>query len=138
MLTRGDHILVIDDVYGGVQRYLRNILNPNCGVEVTLSDFTDIKKFKESIRPSTKICWLETPTNPTLKCFDIKKIADALKGTGILLCVDNTFQSPHNQNPLLLGADIVMHSCTKYIGGHSDVMAGALCLNSKELYDKIN
>lgn len=137
MLKRGDHILCVDDVYGGTQRYLRRILNPNAGVDVTLSDFSDIKQFKAAIRPSTKVCWLETPTNPTLKCFDIKKIADALKGTGVLLVVDNTFATPINQNPLLLGADIVSHSCTKYIGGHSDVIAGALCFNSKELFDKM-
>lgn len=96
LLKRGDHILCVDDVYGGVQRYLRCILNPNSGIDLTLSDFTDIKKFKASIRPSTKICWLETPTNPTLKCFDIRKIAEALKGTGVLLVVDNTFQTPVN------------------------------------------
>jgi len=112
-------------------------LNPNAEIEITLIDFTDIKEFKKAIRPSTKICWLETPTNPTLKCFDIRKIADALKGTGILLCVDNTFSSPINTNPLLLGADIVSHSCTKYIGGHSDVIAGALMFNTRELYDKL-
>jgi len=138
LLKRGDHILCVDDVYGGVQRYLRRILSPNAGIEVTLSDFTDIKKFKASIRPSTKVCWLESPTNPTLKCFDIRAIATALEGTGILLCVDNTFQTPVNQNPLLLGADIVIHSVTKYIGGHSDVIAGGLCFNSKELFDKLH
>jgi cystathionine beta-lyase/cystathionine gamma-synthase len=102
-----------------------------------MSDFSDINEFKKQIKQSTKVCWLETPTNPTLKCFDIKKIANALKGTGILLVVDNTFSTPVNTNPLLLGADIVSHSLTKYIGGHSDVIAGALMLNDKELYDKL-
>jgi cystathionine gamma-lyase len=137
MLQRGDHILCIDDVYGGTQRYLRRILSPNAGVELTIDDFRDIKKFKAMIRPRTKVCWMETPTNPTLKCYDIRKIADALKGTGVILVVDNTFATPINQNPLTLGADIVSHSVTKYIGGHSDVIAGALCFNSKELYDKM-
>jgi len=137
MLQRGDHVLCIDDVYGGTQRYLRRILNPNAGVELTFSDFSNISEFKKQIRPSTKVCWLETPTNPTLKCFDIKAIANALKGTGVILVVDNTFQTPINQNPLDLGADIVSHSMTKYIGGHSDVIAGCLCFNSKELYDKM-
>ena len=80
---------------------------------------------------------METQTNPTLKCFDIKKIADALKGTGVLLVVDNTFATPINTNPLLLGADIVSHSLTKYIGGHSDVIAGALMFNGKELFDRL-
>jgi len=112
-------------------------LGPNAGIDLTFSDFSDIAAFKKMIRPSTKICWLETPTNPTLKCFDIRAIANALKGTGVILVVDNTFQTPINQNPLDLGADIVSHSMTKYIGGHSDVIAGCLCFNSKELYDKM-
>jgi len=137
MLKRGDHVLCIDDVYGGTQRYLRRILSPNAGVEISLDDFRDIKKFKKAIRPNTKVCWLETPTNPTLKCYDIKAIAKALEGTGVLLVVDNTFATSINQSPLLLGADIVSHSVTKYIGGHSDVIAGALCFNSKELFDKM-
>jgi cystathionine gamma-lyase len=137
LLKGGDHILCVDDVYGGTQRYLLKILMPNANIDVTLSDFSDIKEFKKQIRPNTKICWLETPTNPTLKCFDIKKIAEALKGTGVLLVVDNTFSTPINTNPLLLGADIVSHSLTKYIGGHSDVIAGALMLNDKDLYDRL-
>jgi cystathionine gamma-lyase len=137
ILKQGDHILCVDDVYGGTQRYLRKILSPNANIDITLSDFSNIKHFKSQIRPNTKVCWMETPTNPTLKCFDIRAIADALKGTGVILVVDNTFSTPINCNPLLLGADIVSHSCTKYIGGHSDVIAGALMLNSKELYDRL-
>ncbi len=137
LLKKGDHILCVDDVYGGTQRYLRRILSPNADIDLTFIDFGDIKEFKKAIRPETKICWLETPTNPTLKIFDIKKIAEALKGTGVLLVVDNTFSTAINTNPLLLGADIVSHSCTKYIGGHSDVISGALMFNSKELYDKL-
>lgn len=137
LLSRGDHVLCVDDVYGGTQRYLRKILQPNADIEISMHDFSDIEEFKKSIRHNTKLCWLETPTNPTLKVFDIKKIAEALKGTGILLVVDNTFATPVNTNPLLLGADIVSHSLTKYIGGHSDVIAGGLMLNSKELYDRL-
>lgn len=137
ILKRGDHILCVDDVYGGTQRYLKKILQPNADVEITMSDFSDIKEFKKQIKSNTKVCWLETPTNPTLKIFDIRKIADALKGTGVILVVDNTFATSVNQNPLLLGADIVSHSLTKYVGGHSDVIAGALMLNDKELYDKL-
>lgn len=136
-LKKGDHILCVDDVYGGTQRYLRKILNPNAEVELTLIDMSDIKAFKKAIQKNTKVCWLETPTNPTLKVFDIKKIADALKGTGVLLIVDNTFSTPVNTNPLDLGADIVTHSVTKYIGGHSDVIAGAICFNDKKLYDPL-
>ena len=89
------------------------------------------------IKPNTKICWLETPTNPTLKIFDIQKIAEVLKGTGILLVVDNTLSTPINCNPLDLGADIVSHSLTKYIGGHSDIIGGSLMLNDKDLYDRL-
>lgn len=137
LLKNGDHVLCVDDVYGGTQRYLLKILQVNANIDVTLSDFSNIAEFKKQIRPNTKLCWLETPTNPTLKCFDIRKIADALKGTGVLLVVDNTFATPINTNPLLLGADIVSHSLTKYIGGHSDVIAGALMFNGKELFDRL-
>ena len=137
LCSKGDHILCVDDVYGGTQRYLRRILGPNAEIEVDFEDFSDIKHFKKCLKPNTKIVWLETPTNPTLKVFDIAKIAEALKGTGILFCVDNTFSTPVNTNPLLLGADVVTHSLTKYIGGHSDIIAGCICLNDRELYDKL-
>lgn len=137
LLTAGDHILCVDDVYGGTQRYLRRILQPNSGIELTMIDFNNVANFKKALTPRTKLVWMETPTNPTLKVFDIKKIADLLKGTGIMLCIDNTFATPINTNPLLLGADIVCHSCTKYIGGHSDVIAGGIIINNKELYDKL-
>lgn len=137
LLSVGDHVLCVDDVYGGTQRYLRNILNPKHGIEMSMLDFSDIKVFKKHVKSNTKVVWLETPTNPTLKAFDIAAIAKALKGTGVLLVVDNTFATPINTNPIALGADIVVHSCTKYIGGHSDVIAGALCFNGRELYDKL-
>jgi cystathionine gamma-lyase len=139
MLQQGDHILCIDDVYGGTQRYLRRILGPNTKIEVDFECFSDIKHFEKSLRPETKIVWLETPTNPTLKVFDIAKIATAMKkkNKDCILVVDNTFMTPINQNPIALGADVVTHSVTKYIGGHSDIIAGAICLQSKELYDKL-
>lgn len=137
LLSSGDHILCVDDVYGGTQRYLRRVLNPNSGIELTMIDFNDITEFKKALKPRTRLVWMETPTNPTLKVFDIRKIADALKGTGIIFCVDNTFATPVNTNPLLLGADVVSHSVTKYIGGHSDVIAGGLIMNDKEMYDKL-
>ena len=138
LLNAGDHILCVDDVYGGTQRYLRRILSPNSGIDLSLACFLDIKEFKKELRPNTKIVWLETPTNPTLKIYDIRKIADALKGTGILLVVDNTFMTPVNQNPINLGADVVTHPITKYIGGHSDVIAGCICFNDSELYDRLH
>lgn len=137
LLQPGDHVLCVDDVYGGTQRYLRKILTENSHIDMSLACFLDIKAFKKEIRPNTKIVWLETPTNPTLKIYDIRKIADALKGTGILLVVDNTFFTPVNQNPLDLGADVVTHSITKYIGGHSDVIAGCMVMNDKDLYDRL-
>lgn len=137
LLQPGDHILCVDDVYGGTQRYLRRILNPNTGIEISFEDFNDPVVFRKALRPNTKMVWLETPTNPTLKVFDIAKIAAETKKHGALLIVDNTFMTPVNQNPLLLGADVVTHSITKYIGGHSDLIAGCMCLNDRDLYDRL-
>lgn len=137
LCSAGDHILCVDDVYGGTQRYLRRILGPNSGVEVSFEDFSDMKHFQKCLKSNTKMVWLETPTNPTLKVFDIRKIAEACKKHGAIFIVDNTFMTPVNQNPLLLGADVVTHSITKYIGGHSDLIAGCICLNDRELYDKL-
>lgn len=137
MLSQGDHVLCVDDVYGGTQRYLRRILGPNANIELSFEDFSDINSFKKQLKSNTKMVWLETPTNPTLKVFDIEKISKACKAHGALLIVDNTFMTPVNQNPLLLGADVVTHSLTKYIGGHSDLIAGCICVNDRELYDKL-
>jgi cystathionine gamma-lyase len=137
LLSQGDHVLCVDDVYGGTQRYLRRILGPNANIELSFEDFSDINSFKKQLKKNTKMVWLETPTNPTLKVFDIEKISKACKAHGALLIVDNTFMTPVNQNPLLLGADVVTHSLTKYIGGHSDMIAGCICVNDRELYDKL-
>lgn len=137
LLQQGDHVLCVDDVYGGTQRYLRRILGPNANIEISFADFNDAAVFRKELRPNTKMVWLETPTNPTLKVFDISKIAAECKKHGALLIVDNTFMTPVNQNPLLLGADVVTHSITKYIGGHSDLIAGCMCLNDKALYDRL-
>ena len=137
LLKQGDHILCIDDVYGGTQRYLRKILIPNAGIQLDLIDCTDLKKVEGAIKKNTKILWIESPTNPTLKCTDIAAIAKICKKHNVFLAIDNTFMSPVLQQPLSLGADIVMHSVTKYIGGHSDVIAGALMFNSLELFDKL-
>jgi len=117
---------------------LRTILGPNTHVEVKFVDFNDWKDFKKALTPNVKIVWLESPTNPTLKCYDIKKVADMVHSTTkALFVVDNTFFSPVNQQPISMGADIVMHSVSKYIGGHSDVIAGALCMNDKKLFDDL-
>lgn len=138
LLKSGDHVLCVDDVYGGTQRFLRKILTSTNKIDVDFESFQDTKALKKSIRPNTKIVWTETPTNPTLQVIDIKAVANMLKGTGILFVVDNTFATPVNQNPLDLGADVVLHSLTKYVGGHSDVVAGGIILNDRELYDKLS
>lgn len=100
-------------------------------------DFSDLKKVRAAVRPNTKIIWIETPTNPTLKCTDIAGVAKIAKEKGALLAIDNTFMSPVLQSPAKLGADVVMHSMTKYIGGHADVVAGSLHFNCPDLYDKL-
>jgi cystathionine gamma-lyase len=137
LLQAGDHVLCVDDVYGGTQRYLRKILSPNTTIKVDFSCFLNIAEFKKKLLPNTKLVWLETPTNPTLKIFDIKAIADACKGSNAIFVVDNTFATAINTNPLDLGADVVVHSVTKYIGGHSDIIGGCTIMKSKELYDRI-
>lgn len=136
-LSSGDHILCVDDVYGGTQRYMRRILNEKQGIKVDFVDFGDLNIVRKNIKPNTKIVWAETPTNPTLKICDIAAIAKICKEKKTLLVVDNTFFTPYLQNPLDLGADMVVHSITKYIGGHSDVVMGAIMLNDKEMYDKL-
>jgi len=137
LLKDGDHILCVDDVYGGTQRFLRRVLGENTKVEIDFANFQEMKNFRKHLKPNTRIVWLETPTNPTLQVLDVPKIAKELKGSGILFVVDNTFATPINQNPLSQGADVVVHSITKYIGGHSDVVAGGIILNDKELYDRL-
>lgn len=137
LLEKGDHFITIDDVYGGTQRYIRKIYGPQTGITFDMIDFTDLKKVKAAIKKNTKLMWIESPTNPTLKCTDIAAVAKICKEKGVRLVIDNTFMSPALQNPLSLGADVVMHSITKYIGGHSDVVAGCLVFNDSELYDKL-
>jgi len=114
----------------------KEILEP-LAIQFTFTDFTDLDAIKKSFLPSTKLVWIETPTNPVLKIFDIQAIAALSHQHNSIVVVDNTFATPYFQKPLLLGADIVVHSTTKYINGHSDVIGGAVILNRKELYDKI-
>ena len=137
LLKQGDHLIAIDDVYGGTQRYLREIFTPSTGIAWDMIDFSDLSILKKTIKKNTKMVWIESPTNPTLKCADIKAVADICKKHKIILVIDNTFMSPYLQNPLKLGATIVMHSITKYIGGHSDVLGGGLMLDDEQLYDKL-
>jgi cystathionine beta-lyase len=136
LLKAGDEILAVDDIYGGAFRLFTHIYE-KFGISVRYVDTTKAENVFEAISSQTKLIWLETPTNPTLKISDIAAIAAIAKASGCWLCVDNTFASPALQQPLALGADIVVHSATKYLGGHSDLIAGLVVTREKELGDKI-
>lgn len=136
MLDAGDHVIVGDDVYGGTFRIFDKVWRRS-GLEFTFIDLTDVKAFEAAIRPNTKMLWMETPTNPMLKLFDIEKLSAAAKKHGILTVVDNTFMSPYLQKPLTLGADIVTHSLTKYINGHSDVVGGINLTSNEQVHEKL-
>lgn len=136
MLKQGDHVIANDDMYGGTFRLFDKVLKHN-GLEFTYTNLTDIENFKKALKPNTKMVWLETPTNPTLKLVDIKKISQLAREKGVLVAVDNTFMSPYFQRPISLGADIVVHSATKYIGGHSDVVSGAVVTNRDDVAEKL-
>lgn len=137
LLDHDDAILCIDDVYGGTQRYFRKIVSPSMNISVDFVDFNMEEEVKMKLTSRTKLLWLETPTNPTLKLTDIKRVSELAKANRSILAVDNTFCSPHFQSPLKLGADLVVHSVTKYINGHSDVVMGAVCTNDEEIYQKL-
>lgn len=132
----GDHIIAGDDMYGGTFRLFDKVLKHQ-GLEFTYVDLTNPDNFVAAVKPSTKMVWLETPTNPTLKLIDIRRIATAAKAKNVMVVVDNTFMSPYFQRPLELGADIVVHSATKYIGGHSDVVGGVAAMSRVDLAEKI-
>ena len=136
LLSSGDEIIAVDDIYGGTYRALHTIYN-RFGISVKHVDTSDPGNVLEAITPKTKLVWLETPTNPTLKVSDIKAIASIAKAAKALLLVDNTFCSPVAQQPLKLGADIVLHSITKYIAGHSDVIGGGIVVKDEELGQRI-
>jgi len=135
-LKSGDHVVLSDDVYGGTFRLFARVLS-QYGVEYDLADLTDLERAAGKIRTTTKMVWLETPTNPWLKVIDINQVAEMAKGAGVKLIVDNTFASPYLQRPLEQGADVVVHSSTKYLGGHSDVVGGLLVTRDRELRDKV-
>ncbi len=136
LVRTGEHILATKDIYGGTFRLFRH-LREKYGIESTYADFTDLRRVEEAFTPNTRLVWIETPSNPTLVVLDIAAIADLTHRHNALLVVDNTFASPYLQNPLQLGADIVLHSTTKYIGGHSDLIGGAVVTNEPELYEKL-
>ncbi|XP_065834237.1 cystathionine gamma-lyase-like [Oscarella lobularis] len=137
LLKAGDHVVSVNDVYGGTNRYFTKVAS-KFDVETSYVDCTNVKTFEAAIRENTKMVWLESPTNPTLTVIDIEAIAAAAhKKPGIMVVVDNTFMSPYFQRPLALGADVVMHSVTKYINGHSDVVMGIIVTNNDELHDQM-
>ena len=121
LLKTGDHIVAGDDMYGGTYRLLEKVFK-KWGVTVTYADVDDISSFEKAVSKKTKLIWIETPTNPLLKIVDIEKVSKIARKNNVLLAVDNTFASPYCQKPLLFGADVVVHSTTKYIAGHSDII----------------
>jgi cystathionine gamma-synthase/cystathionine gamma-lyase len=135
LLSAGDHVVVGDDLYGGTYRLFSKVL-VRYGLTFTYVDMTDLDAVRAAIRPETKLFWLETPTNPLLKLADIAAVA-ALRRPGQIVAVDNTFATPYLQSPLALGADVVVYSTTKYIGGHSDAIGGAAVTNDAALADTI-
>lgn len=136
LLKQGDHIIAMDDMYGGTFRLFDKVLQNN-GLEFSYLDLTVVDNFSKTIKANTKMVWIETPTNPTLKLTDIAAISAIAKQKNILVVVDNTFMSPYFQRPLELGADIVVHSATKYIGGHSDVVGGVAVTSSDKIAEKL-
>lgn len=136
LLKSGDEILAVDDIYGGAFRLFTHVYE-KFGITINYVDSTQAENVFNAITPATKLIWIETPTNPTLKISDIAAIAKIAKASGCLLCVDNTFASPALQKPLLLGADLVVHSATKYLGGHSDLIAGLVVAKEQTLGEKI-
>jgi cystathionine gamma-lyase len=136
LIKPGDHVIGFDDLYGGTKR-LFHLWEEQYNLQVSLVDLTRTELVEGAIRPETKLIWLESPTNPLLRMCDIKAIAGIAHKHNLILVVDNTFLSPYFQNPASLGADIVVHSITKYIAGHSDVIGGAIMLNDETLYKKL-
>ncbi|SRR5579883_883750 len=136
LLKSGDRIIAGDDLYGGTYRLLEQVVK-NWGVTTTYVDIDDIANFENAIQPNTKLIWVETPTNPLLKIIDIAALAKIAHQHNIILVVDNTFASPYFQRPVELGADIVVHSTTKYLGGHSDIIGGAVVTSHEQIYNEL-
>lgn len=136
LLSSGDEVIAVDDIYGGTFRIFSGIYS-RLGIKVKFVDTSDPRQVAAAFTPRTKFVWLETPTNPTLKISDIERIAEITHANGALLVVDNTFASPALQQPLLLGADIVVHSATKYLAGHSDVIAGLVSTRHADLAERL-
>lgn len=136
LLSAGDHVLVSEDVYGGTYRFVTEVLN-KFGIDYTFVDMTDLGEMAEAIRPNTKVIYIETPSNPTMNITDIEIAAKLAKANDCLTFVDNTFMTPLYQNPLALGADIVLHSATKFLSGHSDIIAGLAVTKDEALGNRL-
>jgi cystathionine gamma-lyase len=136
LLKPGDEVITGDDLYGGTYRIFTKIFEP-VGVKFHFVNMNKAESILPFFNENTRLLWIETPTNPTMNIVDIQACSKMAKERGVMLGVDNTFASPYLQNPADLGADIVMHSATKYLGGHSDVVMGALCVKDKEIYDRL-
>ncbi|MET4636679.1 cystathionine gamma-synthase [Kaistia defluvii] len=138
LLSVGDHIIATDDLYGGTFRLLDKVRKRTAGLEVSFVDFTDLAAVEAAIRPETRLLWVETPTNPLLRIIDLEAVAALAKRRGLITVADNTFASPYIQRPLELGIDIVVHSTTKYLNGHSDMIGGTVVVGPKqEIVDQI-
>ena len=136
LLKPGDHTVAVDDLYGGTYRLFRRVLEP-MGLTFSFVDGSDLAAVEKSLTDRTRIVWVESPTNPLLKLVDIEAVSKLAHARQALLVVDNTFMSPYFQRPLSLGADIVVHSATKYLGGHSDVIGGTLVVNRDDLFERL-
>ena len=132
ILSSGDHVIAMDDLYGGTYRLFENVRKRSAGLDFTFCDLSDVKALEASLKPNTKMIWIETPTNPLLKIADLKAISSFAKNNNLIAVCDNTFCSPFVQNPLEFGFDIVVHSATKYLNGHSDLIGGVVvCSDDK-------
>lgn len=137
LLDSGAHVICMDDVYGGTYRLFERVRRRSAGLDFSFVDLNDLDAVKAALKPNTKMIWCETPTNPLLKLVDIRRLAEFAKANGLLLAVDNTFSSPVLQRPLELGADIVMHSATKYLNGHSDIVGGMVVVKDAALAEQM-
>lgn len=137
LLKAGDHVICSDDVYGGTFRLFDKVFK-NLGIEFSFVDLSKVENFEKNVKAQTKLLWLESPTNPMMKLLDIQALSEVARKKKVLSVVDNTFMTPYFQRPLELGADIVCHSTTKYLNGHSDVVGGAIAVNDKGLFEKLH
>ena len=137
LLDAGSHVICMDDVYGGTYRLFERVRRRSAGLDFSFADLNNLDAVKAALKPNTKMIWCETPTNPLLKLVDIRRLAEFAKANGLLLAVDNTFSSPVLQRPLELGADIVMHSATKYLNGHSDIVGGMIVVKDPAIAEQM-